>query len=55
MKIERPGRLVQLLPVTDIERPMVILDDGEFRRVHTLDEWKLIREGLFLFGIMERF
>ena len=44
MKIERPGKACAVTPCTDIDGPMVILDDGEFRRVHTLDEWKLIRE-----------
>ncbi|HII26395.1 MAG TPA: hypothetical protein HA323_04040, partial [Candidatus Thalassarchaeaceae archaeon] len=44
MKIERPGKACAVTPCTDIEGPMVVLDDGEFRRVHTLDEWKLIRE-----------
>ena len=44
MKIERPGKACAVTPCTDIEGPMVILGDGEFRRVHTLDEWKLIRE-----------
>ena len=44
MKIERPGKACAVTPCTDIEGPMVVLDDGEFRRVHTLDEWRLIRE-----------
>ena len=44
MKIERPGKACAVTPCTDIEGPMVVLEDGEFRRVHTLDEWRLIRE-----------
>ena len=50
MKIERPGKACAVTPCTDIDGPMVILDDGEFRRVHTLDEWKLIRERCFCLG-----
>ena len=44
MKIERPGKACAVTPCTDIEGPMVVLDDGDFRRVQTLDEWKSIRD-----------
>ncbi len=43
MKIERPGKACAVTPCTDIEGPMVILDDGEFRRIGTVEEWKEIQ------------
>ena len=44
MKIERPGKACAVTPCTDIEGPMVILDDGEFRRVDTIEDWAIIKE-----------
>ena len=44
MKIERPGKACAVTPCTDIEGPMVILDDGEFRRVDTINEWGAIKD-----------
>jgi len=43
MKIERPGKACAVTPCTDIEGPMVVLDDGEFRRVSSLEEWREVR------------
>ena len=44
MKIERPGKACAVTPCTDIEGPMVILDNGEFRRVDAIEDWNNVKE-----------
>ncbi|MEC9201048.1 MAG: hypothetical protein VYA79_06005, partial [Candidatus Thermoplasmatota archaeon] len=44
MKIERPGKACAVTPCTDIEGPMVILDNGEFRRVDAIEDWNNVKD-----------
>jgi len=44
MKIERPGKACAVTPCAEIEGPMVILDNGEFRRVDAMEDWEKIEE-----------
>ena len=40
MKVERPGKACAVTPCIDIDGPTVLLDDGAFRRVATVEEWR---------------
>ncbi|GIT41876.1 MAG: hypothetical protein Ct9H300mP10_08860 [Methanobacteriota archaeon] len=40
MKTERPGKACAVTPCVDIDGPTVLLRDGSFRRVSTLEEWE---------------
>ena len=40
MKTERPGKACAVTPCVDIDGPTVLLRDGSFRRISTIDEWK---------------
>ena len=44
MKIERPGKACAVTPCAEREGPMVILDNGEFRRVDAMEDWEKIEE-----------
>ena len=44
MKVERPGKAAAVTPTVDIEGPMVLLEDGGFHRIDSLDEWNSIKE-----------
>ena len=39
MKVERPGKACAVTPCIDIDGPTVLLDNGTFRRVSTIEEW----------------
>ena len=41
MKIERPGKACAVTPCTEIDGPTVLMNDGEFRRIRNLDDWRL--------------
>ena len=41
MKIERPGKACAVTPCTEIDGPTVLLNDGEFRRIRDLEDWRL--------------
>ena len=43
MKIERPGKACAVTPCIDIDGPTVLLADGEYRMISSLDEWDAIR------------
>jgi hypothetical protein len=40
MKVERPRKACAVTPCIDIDGPTVLLDDGAFRRVATVEEWR---------------
>jgi hypothetical protein len=40
MKTERPGKACAVTPCVDIDGPTVLLRDGSFRRVSSLEEWE---------------
>ena len=44
MKIERPGKACAVTPCTEIDGPMVLLDDGTFVRINEEEHWKEIEE-----------
>ena len=41
MKIERPGKACAVTPCTAIDGPTVLMNDGEFRKIRNLDDWRL--------------
>ncbi|MEE3303366.1 MAG: hypothetical protein VX191_00610, partial [Candidatus Thermoplasmatota archaeon] len=44
MKVERPGKAAAVTPTVDIEGPMVLLEDGGFHRIDSLDEWNRVKD-----------
>jgi hypothetical protein len=40
MKTERPGKACAVTPCVDIDGPTVLLRDGSFRRISTVEEWE---------------
>ena len=44
MKIERPGKACAVTPCTEIDGPMVLLDDGTFIRVNEEEKWNEIED-----------
>ena len=44
MKVERPGKAAAVTPAVDIEGPMVLLQDGGFHRIDSMDEWNSIKD-----------
>ena len=44
MKVERPGKAAAVTPSVDIEGPMVLLQDGGFHRIDSMDEWNSIKD-----------
>ena len=44
MKIERPGKACAVTPCTEIDGPMVLLDDGTFVRVNEEEKWNEIED-----------
>lgn len=44
MKIERPGKACAVTPCTEIDGPMVLLDDGTFVRVNEEELWNEIED-----------
>ena len=41
MKMERPGKACAVTPCTEIDGPTVLMNDGEFRKIRNLDDWRL--------------
>ena len=41
MKIERPGKACAVTPCNEIDGPTVLMNDGEFRKIQNLDDWRL--------------
>ena len=39
MKVERPGKAAAVTPTTDVEGPTVLLNDGSYHRIDTIEEW----------------
>ena len=44
MKVERPGKAAAVTPAVDIEGPMVLLEDGGFHRIDSMEEWNSIKD-----------
>ena len=40
MKIERPGKACAITPCSEIDTPTVLMNDGEFRRIRNLEDWR---------------
>ena len=40
MKFERPGKACAVTPCTDLEGPTVLLNDGTFRRIESITDWR---------------
>ena len=40
MKTERPGKACAATPCIDLEGPTVLLKDGSYRRISTVEEWR---------------
>lgn len=40
MKVERPGKACAVTPCIDIDGPTVLLEDGTFQRISTIEEWR---------------
>ena len=43
MKIERPGKACAVTPTSSVEGPMVILSDGNFKRIQSEEEWHRVK------------
>jgi hypothetical protein len=43
MKIERPGKACAVTPTLSVEGPMVILSDGNFKRIQSEEEWYRVK------------
>lgn len=43
MKLERPGKGTIVTPCEALEGPLLLLDDGELRRVQTLEEYRQVQ------------
>ena len=41
MKMERPGKACAVTPCTEIDGPTVLMNDGEFRKILNLDDWRI--------------
>ncbi len=41
MKIERPGKACAITPCVEIDGPTVLMEDGEFRKIKNLDDWRI--------------
>jgi len=41
MKIERPGKACAVTPCNEIDGPTVLMNNGEFRKIQNLDDWRL--------------
>ena len=46
MKVERPGKAAAVTPTVDIEGPMVLLKDGGFHRIDSIEEWNSIKDNV---------
>ena len=46
MKVERPGKAAAVTPAVDIEGPMVLLEDGGFHRIDSMEEWNSIKDNV---------
>ena len=46
MKVERPGKAAAVTPAVDIEGPMVLLKDGGFHRIDSMEEWNSIKDNV---------
>tara|TARA_Y100001968_G_C19452630_1_gene769812 strand:+ start:1358 stop:5326 length:3969 start_codon:yes stop_codon:yes gene_type:complete len=44
MKVERPGKAAAVTPAKDIDGPTVLLDDGAYIRIDTIEEWREIAD-----------
>ena len=44
MKVERPGKACAVTPTTEIDGPLVLLIDGTFHRIETVEEWRDVEE-----------
>ena len=42
MKVERPGKAAAVTPAIDIDGPTVLLDDGAYLRINSVEEWREI-------------
>ena len=40
LKTERPGKACAATPCIDLDGPTVLLQDGSYRKISTIDEWK---------------
>jgi len=40
MKIERPGKACAITPCSEIDGPTVLMENGEFRKVRDLEDWR---------------
>ena len=40
MKIERPGKACAVTPCAEIDGPTVLMNDGSFRKIKNLDDWR---------------
>jgi hypothetical protein len=41
MKIERPGKACAVTPCSEIDGPTVLMEDGGFRKIRNLEDWRL--------------